>query len=177
MKHIILIGFKHVGKSAIAAGLAEFLERQHIDLDDAIINVHTQKTGEHIACGEIVRNHGEAHFRELEHAALRQLLEESDEPAVISLGGGAPLSEVNQRLLFDQQVIHVTAPKGGIYERIVMNGRPAFFPTDEDPFLFFQKLWEEREPVYQQLANHTIENTGSVKEAVRKIKNLLVVPV
>jgi len=56
-----------------------------------------------------------------------------------------------------------------VFERIMINGNPAFFPKNEEPFEAFQKLWKEREPVFQNLATITVENTGTVDQAVENI--------
>lgn len=169
-QHIILIGFKHVGKSAIARALGEAMGLPSIDLDEIIKDMHAQMHNTVVfSCSQIVREHGATYFRNLERHALRHVLKER-EATVVALGGGTPMDEENQKLLHSHQVIHITAPKGGIYERIMMSGRPAFFPKDEDPFSFFQKLWQEREPIYQELATITVHNTGSIAEVVATIQ-------
>jgi shikimate kinase len=77
--------------------------------------------------------------------------------------------EANRKLLQDHINIHITAPKSIVFERIMINGKPAFFPKEQEPFEAFQKLWKEREPVFQNLATITVENVGTVEEAVENI--------
>ena len=75
----------------------------------------------------------------------------------------------NRELLAEHAVVQVSAPKDIIFERIMMNGKPAFFPKNEEPIDSFEKLWNDREPVYKKLATITVQNTGSVDDAVAEI--------
>lgn len=170
MQHIIVIGFKNAGKSTIGQALARELKRTFIDLDDLIREEHARRTGKNdrLSCREIMRQHGEEHFRVLEHEVLEGILKTPD-PLVLAVGGGTPMMPDNRGMLEKHVVIQVSAPKSIVFERIMINGKPAFFPKNEEPFYSFQKLWNEREPVFSELADITVQNTGSVDEAVREI--------
>lgn len=168
MQHIIVIGFKNAGKSTVGQALAKELKRPFVDLDDRIREAHTKRTGEDISCRKIMQQHGEEHFRKLEHEVLDRTLEAA-EPLVLAVGGGTPMTPANRDMLARHVVIQVSAPKSIVFERIMINGKPAFFPKNEEPFHSFQKLWKEREPVFNGLADITVQNTGSVEEAVKKI--------
>lgn len=172
MKHIILIGFKNVGKTAVGRELAKALNVPFYDSDASIQDLHNAEKNEMLSCREIMRNHGVEYFRELEHRALAQVLGEKP-PAVISVGGGAPMAEKNQALMAPHTVVHVTAPKGVMFERIMLGGWPAFFPREVDPYVSFQNILSEREPVYNKLAHITVDNSGTLDEAVRKLVALL----
>ncbi len=165
---IILLGFKNAGKSTIGTALAKAMQRTFVDLDEEIILEHSRRSGEKISCREIMKKHGDDFFRKLEHDVLHDVLLTKG-LIVLALGGGTPMHEANRELLQKHTIIHITAPKSIVFERIMINGKPAFFPKDEEPFTTFQKLWNEREPVFQKLAGMTVENTGSVGEAVEKI--------
>jgi shikimate kinase len=165
---IILIGFKNAGKSTIGNLLAKKVQRPFVDLDEEILIEHQKKTGEKMSCREIMKKHGDKFFRDLEHEVLANIMV-SKGLMVLAVGGGTPLVKENQDLFEDQLVIHITAPKSIIFERIMINGRPAFFPKEQDSFISFQELWKERDPVFNRLANITVENSGSVEEAVENI--------
>jgi shikimate dehydrogenase len=92
---------------------------------------------------------------------------------VIAVGGGIPIELRNQILLKNHLVINVTAPKGVVFERIMVNGWPAFFPQEVDPYISFQKLWLERTPHYDALAIMTINNNNSLDVVVENIINKL----
>jgi len=80
--NIYLIGFMGSGKSHTGQQLADALEMPFVDLDDRIEAL----AGCSIA--QLFEYKGETYFRELEASALRATL--SDDPAVISCGGGTP---------------------------------------------------------------------------------------
>ena len=144
------------------------MQRTFIDLDDEIITEHHKRTGEKLSCREIMKLHGEDFFRKIEHEVLQDVLLAKG-LVVLALGGGTPMIEENRKLLQEHINIHITAPKSIVFERIMINGKPAFFPKDNEPFDTFQKLWKEREPVFQSLATFTVENTGTVDQAVENI--------
>jgi len=172
MKHIILIGFKHTGKSAIGAKLAESLEIQHVDLDDMVEQLHQEQTGEFLSCRQIGFVKGMETVRRLEKEALHKVVL-SPRQQVISVGGGTPLSEHNREIIKQHTVIHVTAPRGIVFERIMVNGKPAFFPENMNPFDAFKQIWDEREPLFESLAHMTVVNNSSLTEAVNDIRTTL----
>lgn len=80
--NIYLIGFMGSGKSHTGQQLADALGIPFVDLDDRIEAL----AGCSIA--QLFEYKGETYFRELEAQALRATL--SDDPGVISCGGGTP---------------------------------------------------------------------------------------
>lgn len=171
-KHVVLLGFKNVGKSVIGKALALRLHRPFIDLDQYLEHAFAQKTQSKLPCRQIMQQHGETFFRDLEKSTLQNAMHLT--PAVISLGGGTPLPLENQTLLAQQILVHIRAPKNIVFERIMVKGRPAFFNDQENPLDTFQRLWDEREYIYRTLATFFIENDGSVDAAVEQIiKKLL----
>lgn len=172
-KHIILVGFKNVGKSSIGLVLASRLDRKFVDLDDQIIAEHRLVTGKKLSCRELMKSEGEDFFRKIEHQVLKKVLDQA-EPFVLALGGGTPLLAENRELLKNHLIVHVSAPKSIVFERIIINGKPAFFPQQKESFDTFQELWSEREPVFEQISDIKVCNTGSIEEAVEKINHALV---
>lgn len=163
-KHIILIGFKYVGKSLIGHGLAKKLNKKFVDLDKETEKQYEAKYGKFLTCRQIVQTHGESFFRELESISLALMIH--SEACVISLGGGTLLSERNQAIVKRHSVLHVDAPRGIVFERIMVEGRPAFFDPKKDPYESFSHLWNERNKVYQTMAKHTINNSSTIDQAV-----------
>jgi len=170
-KHIILIGFKNTGKSAVGRMLAPDIQKKFIDVDERIEAIYAEKTKEKLSCRQIMYKQNEPYFRALESEALNDAIQ--SESAVISLGGGAPLRIENQTMIKPYVILHVTAPRGIVFERIMINGRPAFFSHDESPFEFFTRIWEEREKVYQELADVTVNNNGTLLQTVGLAKEAL----
>lgn len=83
-----------VGKTTIGQELAKFLNIPHFDLDQ-IIEEKLQTS-----ISSLFKDKGEIYFRKQEHLVLKQLLESND-PFVLSLGGGTPCY-ANNHLLMQQ---------------------------------------------------------------------------
>lgn len=168
MNHIILVGFKNVGKTSVAKLLAEELSLPFSDSDATVRELYLAREKNNLSCREIMRKHGQEYFRNLEHEALKNVLS-AVPPQVIAVGGGAPLEERNELLLKGHTIIHVTASKGVVFERIMVNGWPAFFPREVDPYVSFQKIWNERMPRYESLAGITVENNRPLADVVKNL--------
>ncbi len=164
--HIILMGFKNIGKTTLGKGLAESTARKFIDLDDEIEKLHDGPQNYR----EIMRQHGEEYFRELETKALKKVL--SAEPSIISLGGSTPLFENNQALIKHEICIHITGNLEEILKRIEKGGWPAFV-DENDPKAHLRKLWDERKPVYESLAKITIKSQASKEKTLKLTKQEL----
>jgi len=169
--HIILLGFKHVGKSIIGKNLAKKLHVQFIDLDKNIEIEYMRIFQKKYTTREIVEKEGESFFRALEEKTLEKII--SVKPCIISLGGGTVLSEKNQTLIEYFTRIHITSDPEIVYERIALTGQPAFFSKNEPLLHSFMKLWEERIPVYEKIANFNIKNNGSIYQVIREIIKML----
>ena len=166
-RHIILLGFKHVGKSLLAKKLAKCVKLPYVDTDRLVEQLYATTYTSALLCREIFKTHGDEFFRDLEHQALRNVLAAS--PAVIALGGGTPLLPANQHLLKAHILIHITAPRELVFERIMRKGKPFFFVEGEDPWLTFNRLWEKRETIYQQLTTIKINNKGNLHHTLQHI--------
>ncbi len=170
MRHIILIGFKNVGKSALGKQLATRLNMELADLDECINKDYASAHGlKRISSREIVNKLGLEAFRDLELETFRRLLNEKANPAVITMGGGAPMNPDVRELMSGHVLVHVTAPKSIVYERIMVHGRPSFFDKGTDAFDAFEALWEQRTPVFTELADISVSNTGKVSDMVDEI--------
>ncbi len=165
-QHIILIGFKHVGKSTLARKLATRLQRPYIDLDQEMERAFTQQTQKKLSCRQIMQQYGQEFFRQLETTTLRQIIKRA--PCILALGGGTPLTADNQQLIKPHVLIHVTGSPDDVYKRIMRKGLPAFFSAQEDPRVTFDRLWREREKIYTELTPHCVNNTESLLDAVEQ---------
>ena len=88
---IFLIGFMGSGKTTVGRELARQTGAAFLDTDEMI----EQQEG--ISISEIFAARGEAHFRDLETGLLAGMeLKPPVSPAVISVGGGLPVREVNR---------------------------------------------------------------------------------
>ena len=150
------------GKTSVGRVLAERMHWPFQDLDDRIV----EREGRAIA--EIFRDAGEAAFRQTEHAALRQVLDEVRDGArqVVALGGGAFAQKRNASLLRPMAVVFLDAPAEELWSRCC---RQAAESGAERPLLKsmnqFRKLYESRRRSYLQAAV-TIQTGGRVVEAI-----------
>ena len=113
MKNIILIGFMGCGKTSVGKRLAESENMEFLDTDEWI--EREQQT----TISEIFETKGEAAFRNMETECLRQILEYTEKPFVLSVGGGLPIREENRKLLLQiGHVVYLKASPEVIYKRL-----------------------------------------------------------
>ena len=138
---IALVGLPGAGKSKVGRLLARHLNVPHIDTDAMIV----ERTGRSIA--EIFASDGEAAFRQLEARAVADALERE---AVISLGGGAVVTEAVRNRLGGHTVVYINATHDELLRRTgSQTHRPLLL---EDPSAVLCRLREEREPYYRAVA-------------------------
>jgi len=146
---IYLVGFMGCGKSTVGRALADELGWFFSDLDEDI----EQSAGVTIA--QIFDTRGEAAFRELETANLRRRVHtvQSGRPQVISLGGGAFLSEENYDLVSNNGVsVWLDCPFSMIERRV---GAETHRPLARD-LNQLQSLFEARRGGYAR-ADYRVE--------------------
>lgn len=159
---IFLVGFMGCGKSTVGAALAEEIGWRFLDLDQEI------ERGEGVTIAEIFESRGEQEFRKLEFLALDRCVRsvQSGRPHVVSLGGGAFLSEENFQLVSNNGVsIWLDCPLLAIEKRLAeANHRP----LARDPERL-RELFHVRRPSYAR-AEHRIEiATDDAAAAVAQI--------
>ncbi len=91
MNNIVLVGFSGAGKSTVGKRLAGKLDKVFIDLDLYIEKKY------HTAIPLLFQRYGESAFRQLEYAALQEVL--MTDNAVIAVGGGTPCHENAMELI------------------------------------------------------------------------------
>ena len=149
MSRLVLIGAPGAGKSTVGKALSEKLNREFLDTD-ALIQDSTGKT-----ITDIFVVDGEEAFRAIELEVLADVLK--SENTVISLGGGAPISEQAQKLITDSQslVIFLDVSLATAAPRVGFNrDRPLLLGN---PRAQWQALSEKRRPIYEQLADVAIK--------------------
>ena len=169
---IVLIGYRGSGKTSIGKRLADRLWQKCVDTDELIV----AKAGRSIA--DIFANEGEAKFRELESEVVREVAAMND--IVIALGGGAPLSEENRRVIKEagHRVIYLKCEPEELLKRIQADpdtpqSRPNLteFGGGIDEI---SKVLAEREPIYRQMMHAELEVTYlTPDEAIVYIVRLL----
>lgn len=149
MKRIVLMGPPGAGKSTVGKALADHLSLEFLDTDALI----EQSTGKSIT--DIFVVDGEPIFRAIELEILASVLK--SEGAVVSLGGGAPISDEAQALISksDSHVIFLDVSLSTAAPRVGFNrDRPLLLGN---PRAQWQALSDQRRPIYELLADQVIK--------------------
>ena len=150
-----------VGKGSVAREVIKQSKYMAIDTDDIIESMENRKIK------KIFAQEGEPYFRDLE-GKVAKWLEKSVVNTLISTGGGF-YKVPNIKKIGTVVLLH--ADFDAIYERIVshpnakqkLKKRPLFADIKAA-----QKLYNEREPQYEALADVVIDVTGKTVEEVAK---------
>ncbi len=147
-KNIILIGAMGAGKSTVGRRLAKQIGAQFYDSDKVI----EEKTGVDIPT--VFEYEGEDGFRLREEKIIEELCLLNN--IVIATGGGAVLSEKTRKLLSSTGIVfYLKASVDTLLSRTRGDSnRPLLKVSNKRQAL--AKLLEQREPLYQQLADHVV---------------------
>lgn len=165
-KSVILIGPPGAGKSTIGKQLARYLALPFSDTDE-IIEIQTG-----LPISQIFVDQGEPWFRKIEEEVV--LTSVGAIEGVLSLGGGAPLSQPAQDVLSKSPhpIIFLDVSLATAAPRVGFNrDRPLLL---NNPRAAWQELMQKRRPIYEKLATHIVTVDGlSPKEVVTKIADLI----
>lgn len=166
MIRIVLIGAPGSGKSTVGAALSKKLALDFVDTDQLI------EDREGKAITDIFVVDGEPNFRAIELETLKQVL--TMDNLVVSLGGGAPISEQAQHELHasDSTVVFLDVSLATAAPRVGFNrDRPLLLGN---PRAQWQALSDKRRPIYEALADVSIKvDDMSVAEIISEIEKSL----
>lgn len=166
MIRIVLIGAPGSGKSTVGAALSKKLALDFVDTDQLI------EDREGKAITDIFVVDGEPYFRAIELETLKQVL--TMDNLVVSLGGGAPISEQAQQELSasDSTVVFLDVSLATAAPRVGFNrDRPLLLGN---PRAQWQALSDKRRPIYEALADVSIKvDDMSVAEIISEIEKSL----
>lgn len=144
------------GKSTVARALAHEWDIAVRDTDDDI------EAAQGRPISEIFVDEGEAYFRDLEVAAVAAALDSHD--GVLSLGGGAVLDERTREALSGHPVVFLQVGLSDAVKRVGLGvGRPLLLGNVRAQI---RALLDERTPIYQSVAQHTVETDGRTPHEV-----------
>jgi shikimate kinase len=162
---IILIGPPGAGKTSVGKALAKKLSLNFLDSDKVI----EEKSGKSIS--EIFITDGEPAFREMERAAVIDLIESQD--GVIALGGGSVMDlEVSKRLLPMANVVFLDVSISNAAPRVGFNrDRPLLLGNPRQQWI---ALMEKRRSTYEALAKARVstDNKKPVEVVEEIVKEL-----
>lgn len=163
--NIILTGYMGCGKTTLGKKLS-FRERIPFLDTDKMIEAKQKKS-----IPEIFDNEGEAAFRQMETECLREILSDK-EHFIISVGGGLPLKEENQKLLKELgAVIYLKAEPDTIYGRL-KNDTTRPLLRGENPQEKIKEMIKVRGPIYEKAADAIVcVDEKGYEQILTEIKN------
>ncbi len=157
---LVLVGPMGVGKTTVGKKLARSLKVPFVDTDSLVV-------AEHGAIEKIFSEQGEPAFRRYEERALNQAISAA---AVVATGGGAVLSELTRNRLKAVTVIYLSTDGRHIKSRLKGSKRPLLKNGFDD----WTRIYDERKPIYESIADLTINTSGqSLGATVNEIKQKL----
>ena len=149
---IVLVGLMGVGKSTVGRRLANILNREFVDADDAIEEAAQR------SIPEIFEEFGEDYFRDGERRVIARLFEEGS--GVIATGGGAFVDAETRALILEKAIaVWIDCDIEILVERTSRRDtRPLL--KNGDPREILTNLFEAREPFYKQAQVRVVSKNG-----------------
>lgn len=162
MTLVVLVGPMGAGKSTVAALLAEAYGVTARDTDADV------EAAEGRSISDIFVDSGEAHFRDLERAAVAEALAAHD--GVLALGGGAVLDPTTRELLAEHRVVFLRVGLSEAVKRVGLGiGRPLLLGNIRSRI---KALLDERTPIYASVADFSVDtderSPQDVADEIRK---------
>ncbi len=164
---VFLAGFMAAGKSTVAKIIAEEKSFKFYDSDDVI----EKREGKPIS--EIFSEDGENYFRRVEKETIFDLFN-SDEDAVIALGGGAVIDdEIRQTLIEQSEIFCIDISAEEVIRRCEDSDIVRPLLEVEDPLKKVRDLMEMRKNVYEEIPEHIDSNHKNPEEVAEIIMSRL----
>lgn len=152
------------GKTTVGTKLAKKLGYYFIDSDQEI------EDRERKSIPEIFTKNGEKYFREIEEKIIEEIVFR-DEEIVLSIGGGAFMSEKTREILSKKAItIWLDAPIEDLVRRVsAKNNRPLL--NGKNRRLVLEELAKKRYPIYAQADLKFETNKSSHENLTNRIIN------
>jgi shikimate kinase len=154
---LAIVGYMGSGKTTVGRILARALGWDFVDLDREI----SRRAGR--AIPEIFEISGEGHFRDLEHRALLAALE-GRRRRVVACGGGIVERSENRKRLAGVPTVFLREDIGVLFGRTRDARRPLRAASREG----FERRYERRLPLYEEVADLEVSVNGRPPQAVAK---------
>jgi shikimate kinase len=144
----VLAGPMGAGKTSIGRRVAKATGLRFVDTDRSIVRAHGP-------IPEIFAEHGEAQFRAWEREKVAEAVGGG---GVISLGGGAVVTDQTRELPRTVPVVLLTVTPEAVAARITGSARP-LLAGEEDPIARWTRIFAERRPLYEEIADVTFDTS------------------
>ena len=159
---ISLIGMAGAGKSSIGKKLAEHLNLDFIDSDLLIEKRYGQ------SLQDILNQNGNEKFKEIEEGAL---LSVEFNQIVLATGGSAVFCDTAMEYIKENsKVIYLEVTYEDISARISNFSERGLIKRPDQTI---QEAYKEREGLYQNFADHIVQNNGKIESCLNKILGLI----
>ena len=159
---ISLIGMAGAGKSSIGKKLAEHLNLDFIDSDLLIEKRYGQ------SLQNILNQNGNEKFKEIEEGAL---LSVEFNQIVLATGGSAVFCDTAMEYIKENsKVIYLEVTYEDISARISNFSERGLIKRPDQTI---QEAYKEREGLYQNFADHIVQNNGKIESCSNKILGLI----
>jgi shikimate kinase len=153
---VVLVGPMGAGKSTVGRILAARWGVGLRDTDDDV------EASEGRTISDIFVESGEAHFRELERAAVARALAEHE--GVLAVGGGAVTDEGTRAAMAGHRVVFLRVGLSDAAARVGLgSSRPLLLGNVRGTM---KSLLEQRTPVYESVAAVTVDTDGRTPDEV-----------
>lgn len=161
---VVLVGTMGAGKTTVGRLVADALGLDFLDTDHVV----EERAGKPVA--EIFVDDGEATFRSLEREAVADAL--AAHTGVLALGGGAVLDPETRQLLAGEQVVFLRVGLADAAQRVGLGvSRPLLLGNVRGRV---KQLIDERTPVYESVARHTVDTDGlAAAEVAARVRALV----
>lgn len=162
-KNLFLVGPMGAGKTSVGRALAQELELEYYDTDQEI----QDRTGADIPW--IFDIEGEKGFRDREAAVVDELTQKKG--IILSTGGGAILRKESREAMSKRGlVIYLHVSFDQQVKRTHRTGHRPLLQRSKDTRATLEKLREEREPLYEEIADLTYNTDDkTVQDIVTEI--------
>ena len=165
--NLFLIGMMGSWKSTVGQKLAEAIDMEFIDTDDAIEEMTEMKIT------NIFNEYGEKRFREMESAFFIEKAKQ--EGQIFSTGGGIVLNKNNRNILRDNGIcFFLDATPQTLAQRIDNTSKRPLLIDSDNLEERLQYIWNERNQFYKDCARYTITTDYlNPSQVLKEILNIL----
>jgi len=154
MGSIVLVGPMGAGKTTLGKRLAKVLDLPFVDTDKMV-------AADHGSIKNLFAMKGEAHFRDLESAALVTAL---NNQGVVATGGGIVLSQENRTLLSQNATIFLDTNMEFVLRSLNVSKRPLLKDNPE----MWEQIYRDRLEFYREVSVATVNTANTSVGAIMK---------